>query len=283
MKLRKIQKYHIPLSSTFPGKMTEPHKLCRIGIIGAGHLGRAIAETLIASGFPQDRIMLSHAGNPETLEALREAGLEPNLVDNKTICKRASVIFITVPPGAFASLHSLPLPCEGLIVSSIAGIPRAVLRKLFGVEVVRMMPSGPDTIRRHKGIAAIFPGNELLEDLLRWTGMQVHILPDEETMHVFTAGVCLPAAILASRAAGDDPDEEIADAIHKYPLLSPIYAWAKDVLPESLSGSGSEAYITEMSTPGGITEEVVSKVKEGNTISVAIEAGIARSRKIGGK
>lgn len=260
--------------------MAEPHNLCRIGIIGAGHLGRAIAETLIAGGFPQDRIMLSYAGNPATLETIREAGLEPNLVDNKTICKRASVIFITVPPRAFASLHSLPLPCEGLIVSCIAGIPRAVLGKLFGVEVIRMMPSGPDTIRRHKGIAAIFPGNDLLEDLLRRTGMQVQILPDEETMHVFTAGVCLPAAILASEAAGNDPDEEIADAIRKYSLLSPIYSWAKEVLPESLSATEREAYITEMSTPGGITEEIVSKVREGNTISVAVEAGIARSRKI---
>jgi len=254
-----------------------------IGIIGAGHLGRSLAEALIAGGIPKDQIKLSYAGNPATQEAIRKAGFEQNLTDNKDICRRAAVIFITVPPQAFASLHRLPLPCDGVIVSCIAGIPRAVLGKLFGVEVIRMMPSGPDTIRRQKGIAAIFPGNDLLEDLLGKIGIQVHILPEEETMHVFTAGVCLPAAILASKTAGNDPDEEIADAVKKYPMLSPIYAWAKDVLPESLSERGRETYIANMSTPGGITEEVVRKVKEGYSISVAVEAGIAKSRKIGGK
>ena len=35
-----------------------------IGIIGGGHLGRALALALTGKGFPRDRILISHKGKP---------------------------------------------------------------------------------------------------------------------------------------------------------------------------------------------------------------------------
>ncbi|MDD1693791.1 MAG: NAD(P)-binding domain-containing protein [Methanoregula sp.] len=275
----------------FPGNHT-------IGIIGAGHLGRSLAETLVDVGFPKDRLLLSHAGSPATRAAVIDAGLEKNLIhskspdalfssarsdnlaDNTDLCRRSSVIFITIPPQAVASLDNLTFPRNALVVSCMAGIPRAVPEQRWGIDVVRMMPGGPDTILRHKGIAGIFPDNEVLAHILVRMGMQVQVLPDEETMHIFTAGVCFTAAILACRAMGRNPDNEIAGAVREYPLFTGMYAWAQEVLPGPLSGAERDEYIAKMSTPGGITEAVVRSIRSGNPLSAAMQAGIDRSRAI---
>ncbi|MFA6331615.1 MAG: NAD(P)-binding domain-containing protein [Methanoregula sp.] len=251
-----------------------------IGIIGAGHLGRSLAESLISAGFPKDQLFLSHAGSPATRDALRESGLEDNLTTNEELCRRSSIIFLTIRPQSIASLDGLPFPRTALVVSCMAGIPRAVPEQRWGIDVVRMMPGGPDTIRQQTGIAGIFPGNELLVNILTCMGLKVQVLPDEETMHVFTAGVCFTAAILACRAQGRNPDDEIAGGVREYPLLAGMYAWAQQVQAGSLSDAEREEYIAKMSTPGGITGTIVRSIRAGNPLPVAMQAGIDRSREI---
>jgi len=251
-----------------------------IGIIGAGHLGMSLAEALIDRGFPRGNLLISHAGSPATHAAIQEAGLEHNLTENGELSRRSSVIFITVRPQSVAILEGLPFPRDGIIVSCMAGIPRALLKKMLGIDVIRMMPSGPDTIRHHKGIVAIYPDNATLVRLLAGMGLKVHVLPDKEAMHLFTAGVCLPAAILAYRATGLDPDDGMNEAVREYPLLASMYAWAREVLPEFSSGPEEEGYVTKMCTPGGVTNAIVRSIRSGNTLSAAVQAGIARSREI---
>ncbi|MDD1690678.1 MAG: NAD(P)-binding domain-containing protein [Methanoregula sp.] len=251
-----------------------------IGIIGAGHLGRSLAGTLISTGFPKDRLRLSHAGSPATLDAIREAGLEKNLATNEDLCRHSSVIFITVRPQSVALLDGLPFPRDALVVSCMAGIPRPVLKRRWGIDVVRMMTGGPDTIIRGRGIAGIVPASERLNDILTGMGMQVRVLPDEEMMQVFTAGVCFTAAILACRALGRNPDDEIAEAVREYPLLAGMYAWAQEAQPAALSDAGRDEYIAKMSTPGGITEAIVRSIRAGNSLSVAMQTGIDRGRAI---
>jgi pyrroline-5-carboxylate reductase len=41
-----------------------------IGIIGAGSLGRTLAETFIEHGFPKEKLMISYGGKPSTLEII---------------------------------------------------------------------------------------------------------------------------------------------------------------------------------------------------------------------
>lgn len=245
-----------------------------IGIIGAGHLGRTLAAVLRDNGSPADRILVSYGGNPATLDALRQAGLEKNICDNQEICKRASVIFVTVRPQSVAALDNIPFRKESLVVSCMAAIPRSLLRERWGFDVVRMMPSGPDTLREKNGIAGIYPENPILRGLLEGAGIRVFDLPDEEMMQVFTAGVCLTAAILAAREM--DLDAEIPALSRKYPLIAEMCPWAKSVLPAFLSDSEREAYIMKMSTKGGITEAVVNSIRSGASLADAMEAGVAR-------
>jgi pyrroline-5-carboxylate reductase len=253
-----------------------------IGIIGAGHLGLSLAGAFLDHGFPRADLLVSHAGSPATRAAIRDAGLEDNLAGNDEICRRCSVIFIAVRPQSVATLAGLPFPENGLVVSCMAGISRESLGKQLGVEAIRMMPGGPDTIRHNRGIAALCPDHPKLSGLLSFMGLEVHAMPDEESMHVFTAGVCLPAAILAYRATGRDPDNEIAGLGREFPLLAELYRWAEEVTPDSGSRSDEESYIAKMCTPGGVTSAIVTSIRAGASLSAAIHAGILRSREISG-
>ncbi|HNW37597.1 MAG TPA: NAD(P)-binding domain-containing protein [Methanosarcina vacuolata] len=43
-----------------------------IGIIGAGFLGRTLAETFIEHGFPKEKLMISYGGRPSTFESIKK-------------------------------------------------------------------------------------------------------------------------------------------------------------------------------------------------------------------
>lgn len=43
----------------------------KIGIIGCGHLGQAIAEALISHGFHKEDILISYESNPSTYKKIK--------------------------------------------------------------------------------------------------------------------------------------------------------------------------------------------------------------------
>lgn len=254
-----------------------------IGLIGCGHLGRTIAEELIGHGLPKEKLMISYGGSASTLESIKRAGLFENVSDNEKICKKSDIIFIATRPQAFEELKRLNFSRDALVVSCMAGIPLDSIKKALGIDVFRIMPSGPDTIKERKGIAAIYPHDDILMDILSHIGLKIYELPDEEMMHIFTVGVCLPAALLAAekRELNTGYAAKIIDK--EYRNFEEIYAWAKDVLPHFDCDGEREKYITRMSTKGGITEAIVDSLSSGSTFLDALRSGIARSRELSSK
>ncbi|MDD2755119.1 MAG: hypothetical protein PHS80_06260 [Methanothrix sp.] len=47
-----------------------------------------------------------------------------------------------------------------MVISCMAGVPLQAIRRILGVEAVRMMPSGPSTIQEKRGITAIYRRRE---------------------------------------------------------------------------------------------------------------------------
>jgi len=253
-----------------------------VGIIGCGHLGRTLARQMVDHGLPKDALSVSYGGRASTLEKIKSMGLAQNISDNEEICKRSKITFIAVRPQSFKDLKDLVFDESSLVVSCMAGISRASLKKSLGlgVDVCRIMPSGPDTIREKKGIVAVYPYNELLVSVLSHTGLRVYELSDEEMMHFFTAGVCLPAALLVAERLGLSTDPAIDVIVEDYPDFREIYHWAKRVLPALSSDLEREEYIRRMSTKGGITEAIIDSLNSGSTFLDALRRGIARSREI---
>ena len=151
-----------------------------IGIIGCGHLGSAIALQLVSCGFPLDRIRVSRGNSDGSLEKILDAGLGPCLAGNEEIFRDSSIIFICIRPQSLSDLQPLAFPKDALVVSCMAGVSLPAIRALLGVEAVRMMPSGPDSIIERKGIAAIYPHNQILSRILQALGLRVFELKVEE-------------------------------------------------------------------------------------------------------
>jgi pyrroline-5-carboxylate reductase len=85
------------------------------------------------------------------------------------------------------------------MVSCMAGISlHAIKRHLGADDAVRMMPSGPATLQEKRGIAAVYPHNDILARILSALDLQVYVLPAKDLMHVFTVRVFLPVALLIS-------------------------------------------------------------------------------------
>jgi pyrroline-5-carboxylate reductase len=253
-----------------------------IGIIGAGHLGRTLAETFVEHGFPKERLMISYGGKLSTLESIKKAGLGGNVADNVEICQKSTVMFIALKPQSLKELKNLPFTSNSLIVSCMAGISLASLKATLGVDVFRIMTSGPNTIKEKKGIAAVYPQNDFLTDILSFIGLKAQKLQNEEIMHVFTVGVCLPAAILIANKRGLNVELESAvEVIEKeYAGFMDIFIWAENVLPDFDSNKEQTKYIDNMCTRGGITEEIVNSLNSGSTVMDALRKGIAKSEEI---
>jgi pyrroline-5-carboxylate reductase len=173
-----------------------------------------------------------------------------------------------------------------LFLSFLAGTPlaRLPLPPSAGGRI-RIMTSGPDTIENRDAIGGIFPaGNEIAEELLRALGIQAFVLPGEEAMHAFTAlGVCLPILLACWRSYGGSVTE--ADcarwaAHHGVPGFDSILPWALRAEPRFATRAEQEAYLRRAATPGGVTEAMVERIRAGDGLPEAFEAGVLRSREL---
>ena len=120
-----------------------------------------------------------------------------------------------------------------------------------------MMPSGPDSILEGKGIAAIYPHNQALSQVLQALGLRIFELAAEGQMHIFTAGICLPAALLASGEGEDGGEKACSSLSRQYSDFPEIFSWARSVLPHLEREEDKEDYITKMATSVGTTEAII--------------------------
>jgi pyrroline-5-carboxylate reductase len=110
--------------------------------------------------------------------------------------------------------------------------------------------------------------------------LRIHELQDEDDMHVFTVGVCLPAALLIANKKSMNIEDAVEIIGQEYTGFKEIYFWAKNVLPAFDSEEEQEKYIEHMSTKGGITEAIVESLNSGNTFLDSLRNGITRSKEI---
>ena len=251
----------------------------KVGIVGCGHLGEAVAKALIDGGLDKEKLLISYRGNPHTYQRLEAQGLANCLAPNEMVFSECTVVIITVRPQDLSALRESAVKSGALIASGAAGVPLETLSGFFGENVTRIMLSGPDTLAVGKGVAAMYPENEAIKRLFRLMGLKHINVSTEDDLDVFTAGVCLTAALL--KTEGPSEEERAIEKIGKeYPLLKELYAWAKGALPEFENEDGKGKYITKMATKGGVTDAIISSLERGATLDEALKRGIARTEEI---
>ncbi|HWZ04779.1 MAG TPA: hypothetical protein VNX40_14280 [Mucilaginibacter sp.] len=249
----------------------------KIGIIGAGHLGLTMAQVFIKSFLPVPNLFISFKGSLHTKKLIEGLGLSDQVVPIEELCMAADIAFIFIRPQSFIDFKIPATGTDTLFVSGMAGVPLASLEKVFGKKVCRIMTSGPDTIRKNKAMAAIYPFNEVINRIMTESGFTPMILNEEREMHYFTVGVCLPAAFVLAKKLGINIEIDATDLKPGYAIMRQLYEWAKSVTPEFASDKEAGDYVHKMATPGGITEAILINLEKSRDLLQAVEAGVERS------
>jgi pyrroline-5-carboxylate reductase len=253
----------------------------RLGILGCGRLGLTLAKRFSSLGVPSSQLKVSYGGDAATLREIQLAGLDGSIVSNSELCQQTDFQIIAIPPRKIQDLEKVPFRAEAQVVSAMAAISTAQLRAATGMPICRMMPSGPDTILGARAIAAIFPETCWLEAILLAAGFRVYILPNEEMMHFFTVGVCLPAAFVFASRHQLSTQDGVDQLNLEYGYFAEISEWAKSVIPVFRTTQDERLYIGEMATAGGITEAILTSMDQGNSFLISLQAGLQRSKLMG--
>ncbi|HTI98585.1 MAG TPA: NAD(P)-binding domain-containing protein [Dongiaceae bacterium] len=257
-----------------------------LGVFGGGHLGQVLAQSLLAAGLPRQQLVLCHGGNPATQQKLVTLGLQQNVASPGEVAGRAKIIFYTVRPQSYRAIEGMAGQPDLIFASFLAGVPLDRLPlALPESQKVRIITSGPETIRQHRGIAALFPENSVVvSELLAALKLRCFALAREEDMDAFTAfGPCLQLALAEWGRTGRSVDEtELLRAAQQFnvPQIGQLLAWARSAQPENLSARDLDDYLAQAATPGGVTEAILTAIRSGLSLPAALAQGVTRSRQL---
>jgi pyrroline-5-carboxylate reductase len=261
-------------------------KDAKLGIFGAGHLGQALALSLLYAGLPNHRLALCHNGSPVTRRKLVQLGLGKYVFDPATVASSARVLFYTVRPALYKSIAGHTLKRDAVFVSFLAGVPLGrIPLVLADRQKVRVMTSGPETIQRQRGVAAYFPGDSAaVAEILSALNLKLFAMTREDELDAFTAfGPCLHIALTEWERMGHSVNEaELFAAAKKFHLarFDELLEWARSAQPRYLSSGDLVRYMAQAATPGGVTEAILDAIHSGSNLSGALAAGVERCRNL---
>lgn len=250
-----------------------------IGIIGLGHLGASLAVPLADCGFAKGRLLISCRGSKKTLAKAEALGLGGCLTDTKTLMATADVIFAACRPQDLLSLPGDAVKESALVVSCMAGLPLSLISRFFGSKVIRMMCSGPDSIKDGMGIAVTWPRDGRAEAAIRLMGIELLEVGFEEELDSFTVGICIPPILLNIARPGDEVSDALNGMRERFPVYGRLDGWIGRVMTGS-GESGQSERLQNVMTKGGISESMFSCLKRGGGFADALERGLARGREI---
>lgn len=267
----------------------------RIGFLGAGAMGEALAGGLLASGVPAARL---RAADPD---AARRAQLGSGLGiavgnDNAALVRESDVVVVAVKPGVvprvLGALHGevgaeLARP---LWISIAAGVSLAKLAAELpaGARVVRAMPNTPALVRAGAtafaaNAAATAEDRAVAQALFESVGL-VWEAPDESLLDAVTGlSGSGPAYVFVFLEALADAGVRAGlprDAAHRLACQT-VLGSARLALESGLHPGQLKDRVT---SPGGTTIAGLARLEAGGLRSAvhdAVEAATRRSRELG--
>ena len=222
----------------------------------------------------------------KTDQELAGAGLADLVMSREQVVRQSRILLYLVRPQDYRAIRYFDPRDDSIFISFLAGVPLANLPiQVPDARRVRVMTSAPDTLHRRDGIAALYPAdNPLVREMLESLGLRVIPLGQESDIHAFTAlGPCLPIVLTYWESIGCNIDnQELIETAIKFgmPDYQLILQWAHSVRPKQLSHEEINGYLNQATTPGGVTDAILSAMKAGKGLSAALQRGIERSQEL---
>lgn len=165
----------------------EAVRLDRIGplwLVGCGHMGGALLDRWLACGIDASSVTVIDPSPKSVPAGIRVVGTPQDAGE------APNVVLLAIKPQLLAHVAgqvSEFLAHQPLVISILAGIEHATLRRLLSPRVVRAMPNMP--VRIGQGVTVLFgepgPDREVAEALMAAVG-QVHWIDDEQLFDAVT-------------------------------------------------------------------------------------------------
>lgn len=249
----------------------------KVGIIGAGKIGLALILKLLEKNYPPDNIKLTYNGSIYTFNNIYDNNLVDMISSNTEIVKTSDILILSVPPQSFKAIGDFNLSEDTLVISFMAGISSEDIRKQTGSNnVVRIIPTGPDTIHDSNAVAGVYGENSTSDALFDLLDIDYVRVDNEDDMDYVAIAGCLP--VVYCRASPESP--ETRDAINKiseeFPLFRELARKCEKLVPEDKS----EEFISKFVTPGGVTQAILNGFNSGKTVYESLLLGLERNREL---
>ena len=268
----------------------------RIAILGAGSMGGAILDGLLASGFDPAKVSLSTKSDASARKYINEYAIQAHALEhsadaNQRVVAGADVVLVAVKPAYVASTlaevaqHLNP---NALIISVAAGITNATMEAAVpeSVRVIRSMPNTPAIVGR--AVTGIDRGNRATEaDLntavrLFETVGRVVVVDELQIDQLSTISGSGPAYVfyfieqLTKAAIHHGFTAEQAAT-----LVNDTFLGAAELVAST--GKAPAELRRQVTSPNGTTERAIAVFEAANleqTFIEATEAALARAREL---
>lgn len=249
----------------------------KIGVIGAGRIGRALILKLLEKGYPYDNIKLTYNGSIFTFSDISDNDLIDMISSNAEIVKDSSVLILSVPPQSFKPIGFFNLPKDLLVISFMAGVTTDAIKEQTGSDnVVRIIPTGPDTIKDSRAIAGVYGENEVANEIFDLLDFDYVMVDDEDKMNYIAIAGCLPAIYCRVNPESEDNIEAVNKISEDFPEFGDIAKKCEGLVPEE----NKEEFISRFTTPGGVTQAILNGLNSGKSLYDSLLMGIKRNKEL---
>ncbi len=256
-----------------------------IGIIGFGHLGKALVSGLVKSGVSHENIIIN-ARSEKTIETAKS--MYPNIIverkKEELVHMADAIVLVMEPQNAKVVLEELSTLSisDKAIISFMAGVKMADIRAMLHDEgekykIIRMMPNV--SIAHGNGIIGVTGQYDSAELREVFAGLGDVIELDEEHLEYITitaaSGLAFAAYMMNAYMNATEKllgDNEVSGRITKKVF--------ENVL-ETIEGENIsfDELITRIATKGGTTEagvQVLTQSGMGEIVKECFDAGVQR-------
>lgn len=260
----------------------------RIGIIGAGSMGGAIARGLISSGALDAASLAVCDPNESVLSDLREQGVTclSNAAD--LVAEGTDVVVLAVKPQVLpAVVKPVAQALEGrLVVSIAAGVTLATLEDLLpAARVVRVMPNLP--LQVLSGATAVCPGSrataadaELVRSMFAALG-SAQVMTEAQLDVAGAVSGCGPAyfALFVDDLTRAGVRAGLPAVACREMVLATMRGVAQQLIE---SGEHPRAYMEKVTSPGGTTAAGLEAMEWSLfcAASEGVDAALERTREL---